>query len=117
MEARQRRLELGGLGGRSPPNGGRRRRRRKNFWPCPVQVFQRTQGINIPFGNPLTPIREITKPRQDSFFHGVIFFGNAFDPRICKNIRLNKENNNHRGAPRPCGARPKAAPMVVVFFV
>ena len=25
-------------------------------------------------------------------------------------------NDNHRGAPRPCGARPKAAPMVVVSF-
>ena len=25
-------------------------------------------------------------------------------------------NHNHRGAPRPCGARPKAAPMVFVSF-
>ena len=43
--------------------------------------------------------------------------GNALDPRICKNTRLNKENNNHnhRGAPRPCGARPKAAPMLSVL--
>ena len=35
-----------------------------------------------------------------------------------KNIDKIPGNNNHdhRGAPRPCGARPTAAPMVVVSF-
>ena len=31
-------------------------------------------------------------------------------------IRFNKESI-HRGAPRPCGARPKAAPMLSLFNV
>ena len=35
-----------------------------------------------------------------------------------KKINKIKGNNNHNhwGAPRPCGARPMAAPMVVVSF-
>ena len=32
----------------------RRRRRRKNSWPRPGQVFQRAQGLNIPFGRDIT---------------------------------------------------------------
>ena len=36
--------------------------------------------------------------------------------QMCKNTRESKENN-HRGAERPCGARPEAAPLLSLLSI
>ncbi len=41
-------------------------------------------------------------------------------PQIYQNIvkiNTNKDNNTHRGGQRPCGARPKAAPVVLFVWI